>query len=149
MDVIDKLGKDTGRAAFGPPGLGFGCPVLPKHPPSHTWTGSSTLLLRKLRELARFILRGKECPDLPRVNGAGGGGRECGKGSGWGWKGRLMGGEPNWWVVKLERDEGVHLDQDLIWGWWVIGWVLERLALGGQRQWGLGGADQVQRLTWD
>lgn len=33
----------------------------------HTWAGSSTLLLRKLRELARFILRGKEGQDVPMV----------------------------------------------------------------------------------
>ena len=68
--MIGKLGQCTGHAAFGPSGLGFSYPV-PEHPPSHTWTGSSTLLLRKLRELARFILRGKECLDLPRVNGVG------------------------------------------------------------------------------
>lgn len=36
-------------------------------PPTHTWTGSSTLLLRKLRELARFILRVEEGQDLSTV----------------------------------------------------------------------------------
>lgn len=56
-----------------------------------------------------------------------------GKGAGWGWKGRLTGREQIWWVAELERDKGVHVDQKLLWGWWVIGWVPERLTLGGQR----------------
>lgn len=43
--------------------------------------------MRKLRELARFILRGKASQDLPTEEL-----REDGEGSGWGWGGRLVEG---------------------------------------------------------
>lgn len=56
-----------------------------------------------------------------------------------------MGGEYIRWVVELERDEGVLLDQELIWGSWAMGWVLERLTLGGGPIWGRG-SPGVRRL---
>lgn len=47
----------------------------------------------------------------------GGTGRGCGKGSGWGWRPQLTEGEQICWVVELEGEKGVHLDQELTWGW--------------------------------
>lgn len=123
MNRRDRQARPVHRTcslwALGP---GPHCPV-PPHPPSHTWTGSSTLLLRKLRELARFILRRKERLDLPRAERGEGGG---GKGSGGGWRRRLTRGEQIWWVAELAGDEGVHLGQELIWGWRATGWLLGR-----------------------
>ena len=43
--------------------------------------------MRKLRELARFILKGKGSQDLPTVEL-----REDGEGPGWGWGGTLVEG---------------------------------------------------------
>jgi hypothetical protein len=54
-DILQKLGRNTCRpGSQGPQAVQCEVPTTP------TWTGSSTLLLRKLRELARFILKKKD-----------------------------------------------------------------------------------------
>lgn len=72
-----------------------------QRPSAPTWTGSSTLLLRKLRELARFILRVKDDRDLPMVG-------LVWEESGWGWEG---GGRAHLVAVVPERDGEVTSGQ--------------------------------------
>lgn len=71
----------------------------------------------------------------------GGTGRGCGKGSGWGWRPRLTEGEQICWVVELEGEKGVHLDQELTWvGRFLRGSPWVEGPLGAEAHLGLGGS---------